>query len=55
MNKLYSCQTFSLIDGRHKRLKNIIDLLLFYREHFDGFSEDLWKRPEKKLTTNISM
>ena len=28
-----------LTDWRHKRLKNTIDLLLFYREHFYGFSE----------------
>ena len=34
MNKPYF-----LIDWRHKRLKNTIDLLLFYGEHFYGFSE----------------
>ena len=39
MNKPYFCQNFFLIDWRHKRLKNIIGLLLFYGEHFYGFSE----------------
>ena len=28
-----------LIDWRHKRLKNTTDLLLFYGEHFYGFSQ----------------
>ena len=37
MNKPYFCGIFFLIDWRHKRLKNTIDL--FYREHFYGFSE----------------
>ena len=39
MNKLYFCRNFFLTKWRHKRLKNEIDLLLFYREHFYGFSE----------------
>ena len=40
MNKPSFCRDFVLIDGRHKRLKNTIDLLLlFYREHFCGFLE----------------
>ena len=39
MNKPYFCRNFFLIDWRHKRLKNTIDLLLFYGEHFYGFSE----------------
>ena len=39
MNKPYFCQDFFLTDWRHKRLKNTIDLLLFYGEHFYGFSE----------------
>ena len=39
MNKPYFCQNFFLIDWRHKRLKNTIDLLLFDGEHFYGFSE----------------
>ena len=35
----------------HKRLKNTIDLLLFYREHVYGFWEsDLWKLLKKKKT-----
>ena len=37
MNKPYFCRIFFLIDWRHKRLKNTIDL--FYGEHFYGFSE----------------
>ena len=39
MNKPYFCRNFFLIDGRHKRLKNTINLLLFYGEHFYGVSE----------------
>ena len=39
MNKPYFCRIFFLTDWRHKRLKNKMDLLLFYREHFYGFSE----------------
>ena len=39
---------FLLIDWCHKRLKNTIDLLLFYREHFYGFS---MKMSEKKFTS----
>ena len=34
-----SAEIFFLINWRHKRLKNTIDLLLFYGEHFYGFSE----------------
>ena len=41
MNKPYLCRNFFLIDWRHKRLKNTIDLLLFYGEHFYGFSESV--------------
>ena len=38
-----------LIDWCLKRLKSTIYLLLFYREHFHGFSEsDLWKCRKKK-------
>ena len=41
---------FLLIDWRHKRLKNTIDLFLFYGEHFCGISEsDLSKCREKKV------
>ena len=39
MNKPYFSQDFFLIDRRRKRLKNTIDLLLFYVKHFYGFSE----------------
>ena len=42
MNKPYFCQIFFLTDWHHKRLKNTIDLLLFYGffyDHFYGFSE----------------
>ena len=39
MNKPYFCRKFFLIDWCHKRLKNTIDLLLFYWEHFYGLSE----------------
>ena len=41
---------FFLINWHHKRIKNTIDLLLFYGEHFYGFLEiDLWKHREKKF------
>ena len=40
MNKPYFCRNFFLTDRRYKRLKNKIDLLLFYREHFYGFLEN---------------
>ena len=39
MKKPYFCKKNFLTDWRHKRLKNKIDLLLFYGEHFYGFSE----------------
>ena len=49
MNKLYFCWNVFLIDWCHKHLKNTMDLLLFYREHFYGFLEsDLWKHWKKK-------
>ena len=38
-NKSYLCQILFLIEWRHRRLKNTIDPLLFYGEHFCGFSE----------------
>ena len=41
MSKPYFCQNFFLTDWRHKRLKNTIDLLLFYGEHFYEFSESV--------------
>ena len=34
-----SADKFFLIGRRQKRLKNTIDLLLFYRENFYGFLE----------------
>ena len=39
MNKRYFCRDIFLIDRRHKRRKNTIDLLLFPGEHFHGFLE----------------
>ena len=39
MNKLYFCQKTFLTDWRHERLKNTIELLLFYGEYFYGFLE----------------
>ena len=39
MNKPYYYRNFFLTDWRSKSLKNTIDLLLFYIEHFYGFSE----------------
>ena len=49
MNKPYFCRNFFPTDWRDKCLKNKIDLLLFYREYFYGFSEsDL-----KNLLRNI--
>ena len=39
MNKPYFCRNFFLTDWRHKRLKNKIDLLLFYKKDFYGFLE----------------
>ena len=58
MNKSYFCRNFFLIDWCHKRLKNTIDLSLFYGEHFYGFLEsDLWKRWKKNIhfTADISL
>ena len=39
-----------LIDWRHKRLKNTIDLLLFYGEHFYGFSENVLAKMGNKVS-----
>ena len=58
MNKPYFCRNFFLIDWCHKHLKNKIDILLFYAEHFYEFPEsDLWKRQKKNIhfVTNISI
>ena len=46
MNKPYFCWNCFLIDWRHKRLKNTIDLLLFYGERFYGFSESVMLQNE---------
>ena len=51
-SKVLLWQLTFLIDWRHKRLKNTIDLLLFYGEHFYGsLVSDLWK-PRKKTYHN---
>ena len=52
MNKPYFCRNFFLIDWCHKRLKNKIDLLLFYEEHL------IYEKLKKKnihFITNISI
>ena len=36
MNKPHLGRQFLLIYWRHKHLKNTLDLLLFYKEHFYG-------------------
>ena len=41
MNKVYFHRNVFLIDWRHKRLKNTIDLFLCYGKHFYGFSESV--------------
>ena len=49
MNKPYFYRNFFLTDRRYKRLKNTIYLLLFYGEHFYGFSvSDETKKKEKE-------
>ena len=56
MNKPYFCQNFFLTDWCHKRLKNTIDLLLFYEEHFYGFSESALQFQQKdKLLSYVGM
>ena len=47
-NKPYFCRNFFLLDWRHKCLKKIKDLLLFYRVHYRFSESDLWKRRKKK-------
>ena len=42
MNKPYFCQNFFLTDWRPKRLKNKIDLLLFYGETSVDFRIGKW-------------
>ena len=41
MNKPYFCRNVFLTDWRYKRLKNTIDLMLFYGEHFFEFLENV--------------
>ena len=41
MNKPHFWRIFFLTYWRHKRLKNTIDLLLFYGELFYGFSQSV--------------
>ena len=50
MNKQCFCRNLFLTDLRHQRLKIKIDLLLFYREHFYGFSENELK---VKILTSV--
>ena len=47
MNKSYFCQKNFLADWHYKRLKNTIDLLLFYWEHFYGFWESALQFQQK--------
>ena len=55
MNKAYFCRNFFRIDWRHKRLKNTIDLLIFYGEHFYGFLEsELLKNLKTQERTRFS-
>ena len=55
MNKTYFCRNFHfLVDWRHKHLKNIVDLLLFYGENYYGFlGSDLRKKSEKNIHFTI--
>ena len=55
MNKPYFCRNFSLTDWRHKRIKNTIDLLLFYGEHFYGFLENVFMVLSKTEKVNITI
>ena len=53
MNKPFFCRNCFLTDWRYKRLKNTIDLLLFYGEPFHGFSEsDETKKKGKETKQN---
>ena len=53
MNKPYFCRNFFLIDLCHKRLKNTIDLLLFYGENFYGFSESEIRKNDSRQSNHI--
>ena len=50
--KLY--KNIFLTDWHDKRLKNTMDLLLFYEEHFYGFSESDAALADGLLTYNYS-
>ena len=54
MNKPYFCRNFFLTDRLHKRLKNTIDLLLFYGEHFYDFRKAVRKKSFLLPFTGIS-
>ena len=43
------CRNFFHTDWSHKRLKNTIDLLLFYGENFYGFSESVYENFLRKV------
>ena len=53
MNKPYFFQHFYLVNWRNKRLKNTIDLLLFYREHFYGFLKVFWRCLEDAFARHL--
>ena len=56
MNKPYFCRNCFLVDWRHKRLKNTIDLFLFYGQDFFGFSEsEIFSLIGKSLLDKISI
>ena len=50
MNKPYFCRNFFLIDWCHKRVKNTIDLLLFYGEHFVDFWKMIFENADEKYS-----
>ena len=53
MNKPYFCQIFFLTDWHHKRLKNTIDLLLFYGFFYLHFGKCIvFKKIEEKKRRN---
>ena len=53
MNKPYFFQHFYLVNWRNKCLKNTIDLLLFYREHFYGFLKVSWRCLEDAFARHL--
>ena len=56
-SKVLLWQLTFLIDWRHKRLKNKIDILLFYEVHFMDSREVIYENVEKNIhfTTEISI